>query len=373
MLRRSLIKSSLISLAASACPVVWAQNRASNSWRVGRVLPLTGSQISYGEAKRDGGDAFVAAANAKGGIAGKQMELITVDDAYLEARTAESIIQLAQTQSPIAFSGFFGAPHCAAAAKVLAEMKQVGVGFTTGSNSFRTKPQREVFPVRASFVQETTAIIKHHKTTGIQEAVIAFVNIPFGQLAKASFEAAAGAEKLRLLPAVEIKADGSNIKEAALALQKTNVVLMALHTPSAMALVQGLRDLGQGQQVWCLSAVDTEIMLSKLKKAARGVSTSLVVPAISKTATPVVREYLAATSAIKKPATSYGLEAFIEMKTLALGLAKTKANEPQALIAALEAVGKADLGGFEVQYAPDVRTGSRFVDLAIISDQRVMS
>jgi branched-chain amino acid transport system substrate-binding protein len=301
------------------------------------------------------------------------VELITLDDAYLEARTAESIAQLTQTQSPIAFSGFFGAPHCAAAAKVLAELKQVGVGFTTGSNAFRLKPQREVFPVRASFAQETASIVKHHKTTGIQEAVIAFVNIPFGQLAKASFEAAAAAANLRLLPAVEVKADGSNIKEASMALSKTNVVLMALHTPSAMALVKGLREVGQGQQVWCLSAVDTEIMLSKLQKAARGVSTSLVVPALSKTATPIVREYLAATRAIKKPATSYGLEAFIEMKTLALGLARTKANEPQAFIAAMESVGKTDLGGIEVQYALGDRTGSRFVDLAIISDQRVMS
>ncbi len=370
MLRRSLIQSTLVTLAA---PAVWGQNKASNVWRVGRVLPLTGSQISYGEAKRDGGDAFAAAINAKGGIAGKRLEFVTADDAYSEVRTAENIIQLAQTQSPVAFSGFFGAPHCAAAAKALAEFKQVGVGFTTGSNAFRIKPQREVFPVRASFAQETAAIIKHHKTTGVQEATIAYVNIPFGQLAKASFETAAAAEKLRLLAAVEIKTDGSNMKEAVAALEKTNVVLMALHTPSAMALVQAMRDVSQGKQVWCLSAVDTEIMLSKLKQSARGVSTSLVVPAISKTAIPIVREYLAATKAIGKPATSYGLEAFIEMKTLALGLARTKSNDPAALIVALESVGKADLGGFEVLYGPGDRTGSRFVDLAIISDQRVMS
>jgi ABC-type branched-subunit amino acid transport system substrate-binding protein len=72
MQRRSLIQSALITLAGPAFPTVWAQNRAGSGWRVGRVLPLTGSQVSYGEAKRDGGDAFVAAVNAKGGIAGRQ-------------------------------------------------------------------------------------------------------------------------------------------------------------------------------------------------------------------------------------------------------------------------------------------------------------
>jgi ABC-type branched-subunit amino acid transport system substrate-binding protein len=231
-----------------------------------------------------------------------------------------------------------------------------------------------VVPVRASFVQETRAIITHHKTTGVPHAVIAFMDIPFGQLARTSFETAAQHDGLKLLDPVQVRADGSNLREAAAALRATNsVVLMGLLTPLAVKLIKELRGLGSSQQLWCLSAVDTAVLADSLQGAARGVSTSLVVPSPGRMASPVVREYLAATQAINKPATSYGLEAFLEMKTLAAGLARMRGTDPQQLVSALESLGRLDLGGLDVQYGAGDRTGSRFVDLAMVTSQRVTS
>ncbi len=366
-------RRTFLPLAASclATPAVWAQTRASNSWRIASSLPLTGAQASYGEAKRDGAAAYASMINAKGGIAGRKLQLHVVDDAYVEARTGENIAALLKEHSPVAYTGFFGAPSCVVAAKTLAQLQQVGVGFTTGSNAFRTQPQREVFPVRASFVRESEAIVQHQRTTGIKQAVVAYVNIPFGQLAKDTFEAAAQAQGLALAPPIEVKADGSNLADAVKALKAHTVILMGLHTPSAMSLVQALRKDGEtGQQLWCLSAVDTAVMAGKLKEASRGVATSLVVPSVSKVSIAIVREYLSATQAINKPPSSYGLEAFIEMKTLGLGLARLRGEGPQAMITAMESIGKNDIGGFEVMYGPGDRTGARYVDLAIISDFR---
>ncbi len=336
------------------------------------MLPLTGAQSAYGEAKRDGGEVFAASINQRGGVAGRRLEIVTVDDAYIETRTSSSVLELHQKNRPIAFAGFFGAPHCAAAAQALAQIKVPGVGFTTGSNAFRAKPQREVFPVRASFVQETAAIVRHLKTTGLKDAVIAYVNIPFGQLAKASFEAAAKEQDFKLATAIEIKADNSNLAEATAALRSAGTVLLALHTPSAIATVQSLRRVAPAQQLWCLSAVDTAIMASKLQVAARGVSTSLVVPPTTRQASAIVREYAAASAAAKKPMTSYGLEAYIEMKVLAAGLSRMRGGDSNALINALESINKLDLGGLEVDYGNDNRTGLRYVDVAMVSEQRVV-
>jgi branched-chain amino acid transport system substrate-binding protein len=367
--RRLSIQS--LSVMAAAPWIAHAQARAS--WRVGRVLPLTGAQASYGEAKRDGGDAFANRLNAKGGINGRSLEFITKDDAYVEAKTTELIASVAISDDVIAFSGFFGAPHCVAAAKALADLKLPGVGFTTGSNAFRAKPQREVFPVRASFVQETTAIVRHLKTTGLNGATIAFVNIPFGALARVSFEAAAQAQDYKLNAPVEIKADGSNILDAADRLAQSPLVLMALHTPSAIALVQAIREKKSGTQLWCLSAVDIVVMAGKLKEQARGVSTSLVVPPTAKLSIGLVREYLEATKAINKVPNLYGLEAYAEAKVLAAGLTRMRGNDPAALVSGLESLNKLDLGGLEVSYGNADRTGSRFVDLAIVSENTIRS
>jgi branched-chain amino acid transport system substrate-binding protein len=366
-------KLQLGALACLAASPALIHAQGKSSWRVGRVLPLTGQQASYGEAKRDGGDAFAASLNAKGGINGKPLEFVTQDDAYVEAKTAELVASMGKSGELIAYSGFFGAPHCIAASKVLADLKIPGVGFTTGSNAFRTKPQREVFPVRASFAQETDAIVQHLKTTGLQDATIAFVNIPFGMLARSSFEAAAKAQSFKLNDAIEVKADGSNLADAANQLAQAKVVLMALHTPSAVALVQAVRALKTGTQLWCLSAVDTVVMSGKLKSEARGVSTSLVVPPTAKLSVALVREYIAATQRINKTPNLYGLEAFAEAKVLAAGLARMKGNDSAALVTALESLNKLDLGGYEVSYRPGERMGSRFVDLAIVSENTMRS
>ncbi len=362
-----------ITHTAALCAAPALAQSTPGTWRIGRVLPLTGAQASYGEAKRDGGDVFAASINQRGGLSGRKLELITLDDAYVEARTLDNVLALHEKSRPIAYTGFFGAPHCVAAAKGLDQIKVPGVGFTTGSNAFRTKPQREVFPVRASFAQETAAIVRHLKTTGLKDAVIAFVNIPFGQLAKSSFEAAAREQDLKLATPVEIKADISNLAEATAALRSAGTVLLALHTPSAIAMVQSLRRVSPAQQLWCLSAVDTAIMASKLQAAVRGVSTSLVVPPATRQASIIVREYASACTAAQRPLTSYGLEAYIEMKVLAAGLARMRGGDPNALVNALESINKLDLGGFEVEYGSGNRTGSRYVDVAMVTEQRVVS
>jgi branched-chain amino acid transport system substrate-binding protein len=375
MKRRVLIQQGFSSaMAASWMGLHTVAGAQSKTWKLARVLPLSGSNQSYGQAKQEGGDAFAAMVNAKGGVAGRRLEWLTADDAYVEATTVAKVTELA-AQKPVAFAGFFGAPHCVVAAKTLGELGQAGVGFTTGSNAFRTQMQRHVFPVRASFAQEAASIVRHMITLGQKSASVAFVNIPFGQLAKASFEAAAKEQGLQLGSPAEVKPDGSNAAEAAAALKSAPVVLLALHTPAAIAQVRALRAAGSGvggQQIWCLSAVDTLIMGQALKDASRGVSTSIVVPSPNKAAMPIVREYLAATKAINKPASLYGMEAFIEAKTLAAGLARTQGDTPAALITAMESLNKLDLGGYEISYAPEHRIGSRFVDLAIVSGQRVV-
>jgi len=303
MRRRTLISGSA---GIVLTPRVFAQAKASDTWRICRSLPLTTAQAVYGEAKRDGGDAFTAMVNAKGGIAGKRLVVSTADDAYDERRTVENVQKLAAMHSPAAFVGFVGTPACFAAAAELGKLGIPGVGFTTGSNRFRESPQREVFPVRASFAHECAAIVKHHQTTGARQAVIAFVDTPFGHLAKGIFEAAAQSHGMTLAAPVGVRADGGDTRTAAAALRATNaLVLMALLTPNAISLATELRNQGSHQQLWCLSAVDSILLQRQLGTAARGMATSVVVPAVTKLSVPLVREYVAATAAIGKPATAW--------------------------------------------------------------------
>jgi branched-chain amino acid transport system substrate-binding protein len=371
--RRLLHRITALSTASLAAPAVLrAQPRTA--WVIGRSLPLTGPQSVYGIAKRDGGDALAAMISAKGGIAGRLLKFETLDDAYDEAKTASNVKQLAQEKSADLFTGFFGAPHCAAAAKELTTLGLPAVGFTTGANVFKAAPQKMIFPVRASFTEETAAIARNQRTVGVTNAAIVYVNIPFGQLAKRSFEAACTAEKIALTAQAELKADGSDATAVITSLPASaGVIFLALHTPAAIAFVKALRTAGGAQQVWCLSAVDASVLARALGPQANGTAISQVVPSPTRRTTEISRQYTDALKGSTITPSYYGLEAFIEMRILADALARVKGSSSDAIVAALESLGRYDLGGFDVRYGSGNRAGSNFVDLTIISRNMIQS
>ena len=85
-------------------------SRSADPIIVGRSLPLSGPLKSYGEAKRDGADAYIRKVNAAGGIGGRAIELVTLDDNYQPQRTVDNLKQLAKERQPTAFLGLFGVP-----------------------------------------------------------------------------------------------------------------------------------------------------------------------------------------------------------------------------------------------------------------------
>ena len=73
---------------------------AADTIVVGRSLALSGPLKSYGEAKRDGGDAHISKVNAAGGVGGKKIELVTLDDVYTPATTVENLKKSALSATP---------------------------------------------------------------------------------------------------------------------------------------------------------------------------------------------------------------------------------------------------------------------------------
>lgn len=102
----------LAAMVVSTCP---ASALAAEPIVVGRSLPLSGPLRSYGEAKRDGGNAYIKKTNAAGGVGGRPIELVTLDDAYTPDKTIENLTKLAAEHQPMAFLGLFGLPTVAAA------------------------------------------------------------------------------------------------------------------------------------------------------------------------------------------------------------------------------------------------------------------
>ena len=342
---------------------------AAESLVVGRSLPLTGPLSSYGEAKRDGADAYIQKINLAGGVVGKQIELVTLDDAYAPATTVSNLKKIAAERSPVAFLGLFGVPTVAAALPVMEELKIPSIGLTSGTDELRVPFKKYVFPVRASYGDEARKLVGHVKTVNISKINVIYSENPFGESVKNSLVVAL---KDAGITANVFKVDAAATQAAAAAklaiADNPQAIFLTMLSQAAVPVLGEVRKAAFSGALYTFSPVDTSVVTKKLGKTASGLVISQIVPIPKGIRLKVVGEYIQALKDLGRGAPSfYGLEAFIEAKVLVEGLkrAGTKPS-PSSLVQGLETMREFDLGGYFVNYSASAHAGSNFVEVDVI-------
>jgi branched-chain amino acid transport system substrate-binding protein len=345
---------------------------AQASIPVGRTLPVSGPIAIYGAAKKVGGEAYIERINREGGIRGRKIVLITLDDRYDAAEAVKNVRKLDE-DGVIAVLGTLGVPAVAAILPVIDQLRLPAVGLTSGAAAARNPVRRFAFPVRASYADEANAITRHLASLNSTRVIIVRQNNPFGNSVADNMLAALESASIKPVADINLKIDGSDHKEVVAKLaaaEQVNVVFLAMQSPVAIPLIDALRAGGvqSGANLFSISAVDTTQLAAALKDKARGVAISQVVP-LTQPTLPLVKEYIRDLKAINGGAPSfYGLEAYVEAKILVEGLRRSgNTITRDSLVTALESLGTFDLGGMLVTYGPGKREGSRFVDLIMVT------
>lgn len=156
----------LLLTLASAAPGAQAQPLA-----IGLTAPLSGPDAAYGLGLRHGAQLAVARANAGGGVAGRPLELLALDDGGDPQRAAANA-QLLLERGAVALTGVHGARATAAVAAVLAPApgeapRAALVGPATGAEPLRDPPRPGVFHLRAGAAEEASAALLHLDTLGV--------------------------------------------------------------------------------------------------------------------------------------------------------------------------------------------------------------
>jgi branched-chain amino acid transport system substrate-binding protein len=368
MSRRNFLAAGCASLAAALGA---GGARANLPIVVGRTLPLSGQLRAIGELKKDGGDAFMHGLNVAGGIRGRAVELITLDDGYLADRTVANLRQLATQHNPVAFLGLLRLPAVDGALPLLEELKIPAVGVSSATHLLRARFNRYGFPVRASVMDEGRKIASHIRSTGLERVAVIFQDVPLGHTTRASVEA--GLKEVGLgVTAFALNAtasDAAAVARAAIAAQPQAIFLGVL-TPAAAALITELRRAAFAGALYTFSSTDAVTLHRLVGNQAMGIAISQIVPIPDSARLRVVADYVRAVAALGRGApTMLGLEGYMEAKVLAEGLKRTGAAvSPESLVKALETLGELDLGGFFVRYTPQARTGSLFVEVDMIGN-----
>jgi branched-chain amino acid transport system substrate-binding protein len=351
---------------------------AADPINVGRSLALTGPLAAYGEAKRDGGDAYIESVNKAGGINGRKIVLTTIDDAYDPKKTVANIRELAATKRPAAFLGLFGVPTVAAAMPVIEELRIPTVGLTSGSPMLRAPHKRYIFPVRASYADEAAFIAKHMKTMSLNSIAIIRQDNPFGELVRDTMLKAALENGIAVVIDTKIAANGSDAASAVAAAQasKPEAIFLAMLSNAAIPTMRAIKaSKASNLSLYAFSPVDASLLTKELGSEAGGLGITQVVPMPTSNQTRIATEYASALRALGRGEPSfYGLEAFIEAKVLvaAMRRAGNKASDPAALTSALEAQAEMEMGGYSVHYANGNHRGGKFLELTLISSRGTM-
>jgi len=334
---------------------------------IGQSLPLTGPAYPIANRIQAGAKAWIERINARGGIQGRPVEVVTVDDAADPQRLAANLRKLVQDQGAVAIVNCLGEQACAQAAATTAELGVPLVGAFSGAAALRTPAMTHVFPLRADDKREADALARQLRAMGVSRtAWLADGEEPAREHALANALAAEG------IAAARTSVTPSNIAAALQAAGKTSpqALLLSLGPASADALSRAGTASSEGLPL--LVATLSSPGLTQITRLFRDrtVGFTSVVPNPEVSQLPLVREFETDADAYVGPeAVSFeGLASYIHLRvcTAALRAAGSR-PDGRRLAEALDHLGTTDLGGLRLQMAPGQRQGIELVEIGLRS------
>ena len=343
---------------------------------LGMSAPLSGPNGAYGMDMRQTIEAYFESINKNGGVHGRRLELVTLDDGYETERTVANAKTLIKDKGVFALLSFYGSsPTTEAMNKVFGPAKVPLVGTISGAGSLReplaaNANSRYMFHVRTSYADETAVIVKYLAGMGISRIAVFYQNDGFGKSGLDGVTAALSQHKLAPVAVGTVERNAVDVTQAVEAIAKANaqaVIMVTLYKPTA-AFIKAMKQVGQNPMFMALSPVGTEQLIAELgNTSSRGLGISQVVPYPWSAAIPVVREYQKYSA---KPGvySYYGMEGYLMARTMVEGLNRIPGKEPtrERLVNALESLNNVDFGGFKVNYSATARQGSSFVELTVL-------
>jgi len=365
----------LLAVAAIAVSTLAAAEPGitDNSITLGMTSPFSGPNGVYGTDMRQVIQTYFDQVNKSGGVNGRKINLVALDDGYETDRAVANTKNLIDEKNVFALLASYGSsPTTEAMNKVFGPAKVPLVGTISGAGSLREaisqNPNgRYMFNVRASYADETEAIVNQLVSLGLKSIAVFYQNDGFGKSGLDGVTVALKKHNLAPTTAATVERNSVDVTAAVEAIAKAKpqaVVMVTLYKPTA-AFVKAMKKANQSPMFMTLSPVGTEQLVAELGPDARGIGISQVMPYPFNDIVPMVRDYQKLVGA-KAGYSYYGIEAYAMARVMVDAL-KRMGKDPsrEKLMAALEST-SLDMGGLKVAYSTTNRQGSRFVELTVI-------
>lgn len=361
-------------ISALFCGVVLAEDGiTSNKIVLGQSCALKGPASSLGIGMNNGLKTYFDKINVAGGVNGRSIELIALNDGYEPERCKVSTNVLINNNKVFLLIGEVGTPTSTVAVPIAEAAKVPFVAPFTGAEFLRNPFKRYVVNIRASYYQEMEALAAYLvDKLGHTKVACFYQNDSYGQAGLAGIKLALERRNMQLSAEGTYErntlAVGIGLNAIAQA-QQDAVVMVGAYKPCAQFIKLAKENTNLQNSVFCnISFVGTKALLSELGEVGNGCIVSQVVPYPWDTSLPLVNEYNQAmrSAGLGDEIGFISLEGYMAAKFFCMVMERIEGDPSrEKFLDTLEAVGTFDLGGVTLGFGPEDHQGMEEVFLTV--------
>lgn len=341
----------------------WAQTAngiSKTSITIGQSTALSGPAAALALPFHQGAKTYFERVNASGGINGRTINFVSMDDGGNPATTKANTQKMLQSGAAALF-GTYGSAQTTAAYEALKDSDVLLFAPMAAADELQGANFPNLFSVRPGYSEEALAIVRHSETLGARK-----LGISHGRDSE-SLSALDAAERTMHGLGTHLVGKSSFEQLDRLLAAKPESLLIIGSPGEAAKAVREARIKGFRGPIYGFSNTGESLLAELLGASGAGVVLVRVTPRSDNAKSVVVRELIqdALTAKIGKP-NVYMLEGYIAARALVEAIRRA-GKEPSLpkLRKAIEGISEWDMGGFRVSFDGS-RTGSKLVELSLI-------
>jgi branched-chain amino acid transport system substrate-binding protein len=368
--RGSLAAAIALGAAVLAGPAFAEDGVSADTILFGQAAVLEGPASALGVGMRTGLQAAFDEINAKGGVHGRKLKLISENDGYEPDRAIAATKKLIEENKVFALIGAVGTPTSAAAQPIATAAKVPFIGAFTGAGFLRNSKLENVINIRASYGAETEAWVRHlTEDLKVSKIAIFYQDDAFGRAGLDGVKAAMKKRSMELVAEATYERNTVAVKSALLALKRAEpeaVVIVGAYKPVA-EFIKLSRKVNFNPTFVNISFVGASALAKELGPEGKDVIVSQVVPFPWDASLQVVADYQAAIKPAGGQPDFVTLEGYLVGRLAIAALDKMGADATrEGLLKAIKETGKFDIGGLPMTFSAEKNEGLDRVFLTVI-------
>jgi branched-chain amino acid transport system substrate-binding protein len=345
---------------------------SSDTILFGQAAALEGPSSALGQGMRQGILAAFTEINARGGVHGRKLKLISRDDGYDPDRSAVQTIRLIEEDKVFALIGAVGTPTTTVTVPIAKAKNVPFIGPFTGAGFLRAPDLHNVINIRASYGAEAEAWIKHlTEDLHLKSIAIFYQDDSYGRDGLAGVKLALEKRGMELTAEGTFERNTKAVGSAMRTLKRAEpeaVVMVGTYGPCA-EFIKLARKSGFNPIFVNISFVGANALAKELGPEGQGVIVSQVVPFPWDASVKVVADYQAAEKALDPNLRPdfVSLEGYLSGRLVAAALEMAGPNPTRAnMLQLINDVGRFDISGDIITFGQKLRDVPAKVFLTVI-------